>query len=94
MLIHRAVSMYYFDDEHQTMFRVFIFSDNDEATSIEQHRGYGEGTFWAEDGAFSFDVFAEAVKYYKQMGYEIDWHDIWRYEHTYRSNFIDEEKRG
>lgn len=84
MLIHKSISMYYFDDEHETMFRVFIFSEPGEATSIEQHRGYGEGTFWVDDAEFSFDSFFQAIEYYRQFGYEIDWHDIWRYEHQFR----------
>lgn len=91
MLIHRSITMYYLDDEHETVFRVFIYSDNYETTAAEQHRGYGVGTFWADDCEFSFDCFADAVKYYEQMGYEIDWDDIERYEHWYRSTFINKE---
>ena len=84
MLIHRSIQMYYFDYEHETTFRVIIYSDDYETTGTEQHRGYGEGTFWVDDAEFSFDSFAEAVKYYKQQCYEIDFDDIWRYEHWYR----------
>lgn len=85
MLIHKCVRLNYFDDENETMFDVFIFSEADETTSLERHRGYGAGTFWSNDAEFSFDTFAEAVKYYKDLGYEIDWEDIWWYEYQYRS---------